>query len=330
VSRLSAGLTARLSGWSFGVGWLLVRAVPARPAGWVCDRVADLVTRRDGSAIQQLRRNLARVSAGSGLRPSEPDGLPDEPDRPAERAERAQRDGLDGLVRAGMRSYARYWLETFRLPAMRPADILPRVTVAGADHLDLAFAKGNGVILALPHSGNWDVAGIWLIARGQPFSTVAERLKPESLYDKFVAYREGLGMEVLPLTGGEPPTERLKARLAAGGVVCLVADRDLSRKGMPVTFFDEAARMPAGPSLLAAQTGAALLPVHLYYTADGWGQTIGEPIELGAGSLRERLQTGTQALADAFARGISQHPADWHMLQPLWLTDLDSPRSPHD
>ncbi|MCW2522998.1 MAG: phosphatidylinositol mannoside acyltransferase [Frankiales bacterium] len=305
--RLSAGSTARLSDWAFGAAWRLLRATPARPAAWVFDRAADLVTRRNGPAVQQFRRNLARVSAGLDGRSPLP---------PAE---------LDELVREGVRSYARYWLETFRLPAMSVPSILARASTEHADRLDAALAQGKGVILALPHSGNWEVAGIWLIARGQPFSTVAERLKPESLFDKFVAYREGLGMEVLPLTGGPPPTERLKARLAGGGVICLLADRDLSRRGLEVSFFGEPTRMPAGPALLAAQTGAVLLPVHVHYTDHGWGQWVGEPVELGDGSLRTRLQTGTQALADAFADRIAQYPADWHMLQPLWLADL-SPR----
>jgi lauroyl/myristoyl acyltransferase len=293
---------SRLSDWAFGAAWLLLRVVPARPAAWVFDRAADLVSRRNGPAIRQLRRNLARVTAAPSGGPSAAE--------------------LDSLVRAGMRSYARYWLETFRLPAMSVPDILARATTEHAERLKDALAEGRGVILALPHSGNWEVAGIWLIAQGQPFSTVAERLKPESLYDKFVAYREGLGMEVLPLTGGPPPSARLKARLAAGGVICLLADRDLSRNGVEVTFFGQPTRMPAGPSLLAIQTGAVLLPIHVYYTSDGWGQWVGEPVELGEGALRERLQTGTQALADAFAERIALHPTDWHMLQPLWLADL--------
>jgi KDO2-lipid IV(A) lauroyltransferase len=179
----------------------------------------------------------------------------------------------------------------------------------------------------LPHSGNWDVAGLWLIQHGHPFTTVAERLKPESLFDKFVAYREGLGMEVLALTGApRPPMETLKQRLTAGGVVCLVADRDLSRGGVAVNFFGEPTRMPAGPSLLAAVTGAALMPVHLYYDGAGWGQYVGAPVDLGDGDLRSKLKIGTQALADFFAERIAQYPQDWHMLQRLWLADLDRER----
>jgi KDO2-lipid IV(A) lauroyltransferase len=160
-----------------------------------------------------------------------------------------------------------------------------------------------------------------------PFTTVAERLKPESLFDKFVAYRESLGMEVLALTGGDlSPMTVLKQRLQANGVVCLVADRDLSRSGVDVEFFGEPTRMPAGPSLLAATTGATLLPVHLHFREDGWGQWIGAPIELGDGDLRSKLATGTQALATAFSERIAAFPQDWHMMQRLWLADLDPQR----
>jgi phosphatidylinositol dimannoside acyltransferase len=120
------------------------------------------------------------------------------------------------------------------------------------------------------------------------------------------------------------PLTVLKQRLVAGRTVCLVADRDLSRNGVDVEFFGETARMPAGPSLLAATTGADLLPVHLHYEGTGWAQYIGAPIELGQGSLRAKLRIGTQALADVFAERIASHPKDWHMLQRLWLADLDA------
>jgi KDO2-lipid IV(A) lauroyltransferase len=205
--------------------------------------------------------------------------------------------------------------------------VLSRVSTVGAEHVDEAVAAGRGAVVALPHSGNWDVAGLWLVQRGYDFTTVAERLKPESLFDKFLAYREGLGMEVLPLTGGtRSPMDVLTERLRAGGVVCLVADRDLSRSGIEVEFFGEKTRMPGGPARLAATTGADLLPVHLYFDSDGWGQYIGAPVDLGDGDLRSKVQTGTQAVADVFAERIAQHPADWHMLQRLWLADLDQAR----
>jgi phosphatidylinositol dimannoside acyltransferase len=298
------GVVEQLSGAGFSLGWRAVRAVPEPGAAWLFARGADLAAHRDGDSVRQLRANLNRVTGGA-----------------------LQAEQLDALVGRALRSYARYWMETFRLPSMDIPSTLARAQTEGWQHVLSAVEAGRGVVVALPHSGNWDVAGLWLVQQGFPFSTVAERLRPESLFDQFVAYREGLGMRVVPLTGGDrPPMQVLAERLRAGEVVCLVADRDLSRNGVEVRFFGEQTRMPAGPALLAATTGAALLPTHLHYTEHGWGQWIGAPVELGTGRLRDRVQRATQAVADVFAERIALHPADWHMLQPLWLADLDQSR----
>lgn len=299
----AADLRARAVDLSFAAGWGAVKAIPEPVASRVFQAVAQASPVRNGKGAQRLRANLRRVV---------PEASPAE---------------LDELLAAALRSYARYWLETFRLPKMNKRDVVARADRAttGAEFIDAAAATGKGFILALPHSGNWEVAALWLIDRGYPFATVAERLKPESLFNRFVAYRENLGMEVLPLTGGQAaPVDVLAERLRAGGAVCLVADRDLSRSGVEVNFFGETAKMPGGPSLLAAKTGAALLPVGLWFLDDGgWGQWIGEPIELCGERLADKVRFGTQALADAFAERIAQHPADWHMLQRLWLADLN-------
>jgi lauroyl/myristoyl acyltransferase len=302
-----ADLREQITGAGFAAGWGVLSAIPAPIASGSFRAAADAATARGGPAVRQLRTNLRRVAG------------------PARTDEQ-----MDTLVRDAMRSYARYWLETFRLPKMdRPAVAAQadRQTL-GTEHLDAAVQAGRGFILALPHTGNYDVAGLWLIDRyHRPFTTVAERLRPASLFDRFVAYRQSIGMEVLALTGGEqPPTAVLRERLKAGGGVCLVADRDLSRHGVEVDFFGERARMPSGPALLAATTGAALLPVGLWFTPDGgWGQQIMAPVTPSADRLRDRVRTGTQQLANAFAQLISAHPSDWHMLQRLWLADL--PRS---
>jgi KDO2-lipid IV(A) lauroyltransferase len=161
-----------------------------------------------------------------------------------------------------------------------------------------------------------------------PFTTVAERLRPESLYDRFVAYRESLGMEVLPHSGGAA-FGTLARRLRAGGLVCLVADRDLSASGVEVEYFGETARMPAGPALLAQHTGALLLPVTLWYGEEPvMHGRIHAPVDVPATGTRvEKTSSMTQALADTFATGIAEHPEDWHMLQRLWLADLEERRT---
>jgi lauroyl/myristoyl acyltransferase len=162
-----------------------------------------------------------------------------------------------------------------------------------------------------------------------PFTTVAERLEPESLFERFVAFRESLGMEVLPLTGGErPPYDLLADRLRGGGVLCLLADRDLTATGVDVDFFGSVARMPAGPAALAHDTGAALLPVTLWYPdRSRWHGRIHPQVRVPADGDRDaKVRVMTQQTADSFAEAIAAHPADWHMLQKVWVDDLDLTR----
>ncbi|MGH3700193.1 MAG: phosphatidylinositol mannoside acyltransferase [Pseudonocardiaceae bacterium] len=286
---------SRLADLGYAAGWRLVHAAPEGLAAMAFRAGADLAARRDGPGARQLRRNLARVVPGA---------------TPGE---------LDALVRAGLRSYARYWQETFTLPTADHGAMLDRLdAMEGVEHLDAALENGRGVVVALPHSGNWDMAGLWFVRHHGEFSTVVERLRPEALYQRFVDYRVSLGFDIVPLTGAGSPTRRLLRRLHAGGVVCLLADRDLTRAGTTVEFFGAAARMPLGPARLAAATGATLLVIGCWFTPDGWGIRFHPPVSVRGRSAAE----ATQAVADCFATDIAAHPQDWHMLQPLWIDDL--------
>ncbi|MFB7934484.1 MULTISPECIES: phosphatidylinositol mannoside acyltransferase [Streptomyces] len=291
----------RLTDTLYGLGWSTVRKLPEPVAVRLGNTIADLAWKQRGKGVQRLESNYARVLPDAG------------PERLAE------------LSRAGMRSYLRYWMESFRLPAWSEERIKGGFDAKDIHYLTEGMAAGNGVVLALPHLGNWDLAGAWVTTElGIPFTTVAERLKPETLYDRFVAYRESLGMEVLPHSGGTA-FGTLARRLRDGGLVCLVADRDLSASGVEVDFFGDTARMPAGPALLAQQTGALLLPVTLWYDdSPVMRGRLHPPVEVPeSGTRAEKTSVMTQALADAFASGIADHPEDWHMLQRLWLADLD-------
>jgi len=229
---------------------------------------------------------------------------------------------LRRLTQAGMRSYLRYWCEVFRLPGWSPQDVRERVIMHDAHHLSDGLADG-GVIAALPHCANWDSVGAWVAQELTPFTTVAERLRPESLYDRFVEYRESLGMEVLPLTGGGNVFGMLARRLRDGGLVALPADRDLTASGVEVDFFGATARMPGGPAALAHATGARLVTAALWYDGPRMHVRISPPLELSASTDRKlRVAESTQLVATAFEQSIAAHPEDWHMLQPLWLDDV--------
>jgi KDO2-lipid IV(A) lauroyltransferase len=190
------------------------------------------------------------------------------------------------------------------------------------------MAAGRGVIFALPHMGNWEHAGAWIVLRGAGrFTTVAERLRPQSLYDRFVAFRESLGMEVLPHSGGASRFGVLARRLRAGGLVCLLCERDLTGSGIEVSFFGEPARMLGGPAALAVHTGAALMPVTLWYDGPYWCARIHPEIPVpGEGSHGDKTAVMTQHLAGVFETAIARHPEDWHMLQKVFVADLDPAR----
>jgi len=288
-----------LTDWGYATGWLVVRAMPETLARNAFDAGARYAAR--GGGPEQLRKNLARVI---GTTPVE---VP------------------DSLIRASVASYARYWREAFRLPTMNQAELAKRLdrVFIGAEKFAAAREGGRGAVIALPHSGNWDMAGVWLAQNYGTFTTVAERLKPESLYDRFIAYRESLGFEVLPLTGGQrPPMEVLAERLRDNRFVCLMADRDLTRSGVQVDFFGEPTRLPAGPAKLAIETGAPLHPAHVYYDGDDCVVQIDGALDTSSGDIG----VITQALADRFAVNIAAHPQDWHMLQPQWVADLSAER----
>ncbi|GAA2370723.1 phosphatidylinositol mannoside acyltransferase [Dactylosporangium salmoneum] len=229
------------------------------------------------------------------------------------------------LLHRALRSYSRYYLEAFRLPGRSKEQILRGFRLERGELLGQNVAAGIGSVIALPHAGNWDAAGAWVAANGWPITTVAERLKPESVYLKFLAFRRSLGMEILPLTGGERPTfDVLEERVRAGSVVPLLADRDLTPRGVDVEFFGGRTRMPAGPALLALRTGAPLYVVNMWFEPDAAAGHLHGPVEMPApdeGSLDARMRIVTQRVADLFAVGIARHPEDWHMLQRFWLDE---------
>ncbi|MBA3488128.1 MAG: phosphatidylinositol mannoside acyltransferase, partial [Longispora sp.] len=277
-----------------------VRAIPGPIAGMAFRAGADFAAHGKGDAARRLAANLRRVVG------------PEMPD-----------EEFNALVRAGLRSYARYWLETFRLPTRTHAQLLTDFRMDRGELLLAHAAAGEGAIIALPHGGNWDAAGAWGAASGIPITTVAERLRPEGLYRKFLAFREGLGMHIIPSSGGDqPPADLLAERIEAGHLVPLLADKDLSRRGVEVKFFGGRTRMPGGPAMLSIRTGAPLYVVSMWYEPDvARGRLIG-PLKVPTrGSLGARISELTQLVADTMAQGIAEHPEDWHMLQRLWLDD---------
>jgi lauroyl/myristoyl acyltransferase len=280
-------------GFLYLFAWRVVRWLPEKTAYGLFYLLGRSLAKRQGKSVQRLRSNLTRI-----------------------KPEYTQSQ-MDSLMQASMRSYMRYWCDTFRFPDWSNERMMNTVEVHGEDHLMSAIAAGTGVIVALPHAGNWDHAGAYFCSKGVKLATVAERLKPDLLFRKFVAYREAMGMEVLPLDSRSIAT--LARRLREGGLVALVADRDLSKTGVPVDFFGHTARMPAGPAVLAINTGAPLVTAYVSYTSTGIRIEFKRIAVSESGNGTERIAQTVQLCADNFAEGISAEPQDWHMLQRIWI-----------
>ena len=222
-------------------------------------------------------------------------------------------------AREAFELYARYWYDTFRIRTLSHHETKARTQMNGVQHIDHALDAGHGCIVALPHMGNWDVAGHWLAINGYRIAAVAEELRPRRLFELFLHHRQELGMRILALAKGENVGQQLARLLADNWIVALVADRDLSGRGVEVEMFGATRKLPAGPALLSLTTGAPLLGCAAYTREEGWRIEISEPIGFEpTGVMRNDVAALTRLLARAFERGIAARPVDWHMFQPAW------------
>lgn len=288
-------MSEKLSYLAYLLGWKLVALLPERAAYRLFRKIAARMYRRNGKSVRRLRVNLSIV-------------------RPDVKA-----GDLESLVKEGLESYMRYWCDTFRIHTWTPERIESTVTCTNDHLLRDPIVQGRGVIIALPHSGNWDHAGAYFCQQGIPLVTVAEVLKPVKLFQKFLQYRESMGFEVLALDSRAFPT--LVRRAKEKRLIALVADRDLSASGIPVDFFSHQTRMPAGPALLAIKCGLPLVAAHVTYTKIGIHIDFTE-IEIPvSGDEESRISATVLKMAQAFEVGIRNDPQDWHMLQRIWVED---------
>ena len=286
---------AHLSYLAYLLGWKIIGVLPEKWAYSLFSLISQSMYKRNGKGVRRLRTNYSIVT---------PDISP---------------EGLENLVIAGIDSYMRYWCDTFRIHRWSAERIASTVTTNNDHLLRKPMMDGRGVIIALPHSGNWDHAGAYFCNEGFPLVTVAEVLKPEKLFKKFLTYREEMGFEVLGLDSRAFVTLIKRAREKR--LIALVADRDLSASGIEVSFFAHRTKMPAGPAVLAIKEGLPLVAAHVSYTKVGIHIDFQE-IEISSSEDEsEKVAQTVQKLANAFEIGIRKSPQDWHMLQRIWIEE---------
>jgi KDO2-lipid IV(A) lauroyltransferase len=276
--------------------WKIIGILPEKTAYQLANFVSDQILRKNGKGIQRLRSNYKRVV------PS------------------ISNSALEALTKEGMRSYLRYWFDTFRLNKWSKSRIIETTFVVRENLLRDPIKTKKGCIIALPHAGNWDHAAAYFCSTGIPITAVVERLKPEAIFKKFLAYRQSIGIEAI--SHREKTIPILMERLNQGKLVALVADRDMSRNGIEVNFLGGIAKMPAGPAILAIKSGSPLVTAYIRYLDEGIEITFDETIQLPiSGSEEEQIRIITQSMADNFAKRIQDSPVDWHMLQRIWVDE---------
>ena len=276
--------------------WKVIAILPEKTAYQLANFVSDQILRKNGKGIQRLRSNYKRVV------PS------------------ISNSALEALTKEGMRSYLRYWFDTFRLNKWSKSRIIETTFVVRENLLRDPIETKKGCIIALPHAGNWDHAAAYFCSTGIPITAVVERLKPEAIFKKFLAYRQSIGIEAI--SHREKTIPILMERLNQGKLVALVADRDMSRNGIEVNFLGGIAKMPAGPAILAIKSGSPLVTAYIRYLDEGIEITFDETIQLPiSGSEEEQIRIVTQSMADNFAKRIQDSPVDWHMLQRIWVDE---------
>lgn len=283
--------------------WTFVRLLPEKVAYALFELMAKVAYRRNGKRVQRLRSNYEIVI---------PHITPNE---------------RESFVRSGLSSAMRYWCDTFRISDWSIEKTLRSTRTNNEELLFSPLQENRGVIVAVPHAGNWDHAGAYFCAKGARVNTVAEHLKPERLFRKFLAHRERMGMRVLDLNAGVLDDLRT-ILLQERELVALVADRDLSRSGINVRFFDKIARMPAGPAILAYDTDADLITAFVAYREHGIEVFFTPPIKVNRQTERSiEIARLTQVIASRFEDAIRKDPISWHMQQRIFIDDSFVERS---
>jgi KDO2-lipid IV(A) lauroyltransferase len=274
--------------------WRFVRTLPEKSAYSLFISLAKFSYKRNGKRVQRLRRNYSQV------RPN------------------ASNSELEKLVQLGLQSGMRYWCDTFRISDWDRDKILKGVRCINDNFLFEPVASKRGVIVAVPHAGNWDHAGAVFSVRGLKVISVAEHLKPDRLFRRFLKHRESIGLRILDLDAGV--MGELRSFLNQGELVALVADRDLSKSGIDVNFFGARARMPAGPAILALETEADLVTVFVSYSQEGLVIDCAPPIKVDKNAERKaEIARVTQVMANRFEDAIRANPTSWHMQQRIFI-----------
>jgi KDO2-lipid IV(A) lauroyltransferase len=224
---------------------------------------------------------------------------------------------VDALGRAVFRNQVRWVVEGMHLPRMTREAHVARVGGAGPDRVHAAWNDANGVILAGLHIGNGDAACAGLAGRGWPMYILADDTAYDDLFQLFVDQRRSWGVEVIRWRNLRDVYRVLRRRAILG----LLVDWGYRPDGQPVRLMGAWTTLPSGPAILAARTGATILPFWTIRRPDGsFVAEVAEPILVTSTEPAE-IARATQAIATALEPSIREAPEQWCVFKPMWPDD---------
>jgi phosphatidylinositol dimannoside acyltransferase len=295
------GRLLQLVYYAYLIGSRLALALPERVAYGLADVLGSVAARVSKKRVM-VARNLSRVVG-----------------EPPESAE------VQRLVAPAFRSYARYWLEIFRLVRESREFFLDRFECRGIEKIDRAMSDGQGVLVVVSHLGNWDAAGAWFAARGTgDIVSIAEVLRPRRMFDFFLTHRNKLGIRIYPARKGI--TRQLEKEVRGGALVAILGDRDFTGTGPEVEFFGEKTTFPPGPASVALRAGVAPMVAGIYGVVRpdgrrGWEADVSDPIPLPEGRGPDAVAELTREVARVLEGFVARRPEEWHVLHPFWTAD---------
>jgi KDO2-lipid IV(A) lauroyltransferase len=298
-----------LRGASLLLGVRIIARLPEAPLVAAAEAAGELWYRLAPARARQTRVNLARVCEGLAATGRGP-GL-------ARRAA-TDPDALERLVRASFRHAARYYLEVARAGRFDLATALASIDVETPAEVQDALASGRPVILVGMHFGAIELPVV--IARnlvGHAVTAPMETVTDPGLQRWFAESRSRVGVNIVPITDAR---RALLRALRRGESVGMVVDRDLMHNGIRVPFFGHLTPIPAGPALLAIETGVPVYAASVRRTKDrryrGRMMLVSAP---ETGSRRERVTALTAAIAAAFESILADAPEQWWgAFHPIW------------
>ncbi|HEV8516425.1 MAG TPA: lysophospholipid acyltransferase family protein [Candidatus Limnocylindrales bacterium] len=217
-------------------------------------------------------------------------------------------------------AYARYVVELMRLPSRppdEPASLVraegPRGIASFADLRARLEAEGRGLICVSGHIGNIETLAAAFGARGWPAYALADDSAYPELYALLAEQRRRWGVEVVAWRN----LREIYRALRKPAILGLLVDWGYRASDVPVRLFGRWTTLPAGPALLAARTGAPIVPVGTWRVSGGFEAEHFEAIEV-ADASEASIASASQAVADAFERIIQRDPVGWYVFKPMW------------